>query len=192
LYVANEGSNNVMVIDNATNAVVATVTVGSGPRAYGKFIADVAASPAPTKLTISSVNSGINPTVGLGFSVVVQAQDGASAPQNVAANTALTLSLLTGSGTLGGTPGCTIPAGSNTCTVTGVTYSVAEAGIRLTATRTSGDALSAGNSAVFSVNAVLASVAAIPSLSEMGVLLLSAFVALLGMATMRRKGAQRF
>lgn len=143
------------------------------------------ASTAPTQLTISSINGGADPTLGIGFSVVVQAQDGGSTPQNVAANTVVTLSLLSGTGTLGGTTGCTIVAGSNSCTVTGVSYSVAEAGIRLTATRTGGDTLSAGNSAVFSVNAVLASVAAIPSLSEMGLWMLAALVGLLGMARMR-------
>jgi len=144
----------------------------------------VAAPPtAPTKLTIASVNGGANPTVGLGFSVVVQAQDGTSAPQNVAANTALTLSLLTGTGALGGTPGCTIPAGSNACTVTGVTYSVAEGGVSLRATRTSGDVLAAGNSAAFTVDAVRDSVAAIPTLSEWGMILFG--LSLLALGTWR-------
>ena len=186
VYVANEGSNNVMAIDTATNAVVATVTVGSWPRAYGKFIADIAAPTAPTKVTITSVNGGVNPTVGSGFSVVVQAQDGTSTPQNVATDTAVTLSLLTGTGALGGTLGCTIPAGSNTCTVTGVTYSVAEGDVSLTATRTGGDMLTAGNSAPFAVNAALASAVAIPSQSELGLLMLSALVGLMAMARIQR------
>ena len=60
VYVANEGNGNVMVIDTATSAVVGLpVTVGSGPRAYGRFIGpagttldtslDVDASFAPSK-----------------------------------------------------------------------------------------------------------------------------------------------
>jgi YVTN family beta-propeller protein len=154
VYVANQGSWNVMAIDTATNAVVATVTV-RGPRAYGKFIANIAAPPAPTKLAITGVNGGANPTVGLGFNVVVQAQDGSNTPEYVAANTVVSLSLLTGTGALGGTLGCTITAGSNTCTVTGVTYSLAEGGVSLAATRTSGDTLTAGNSVAFTVGAVV-------------------------------------
>jgi YVTN family beta-propeller protein len=39
VYGANYGSNNVSVIDTADNSVVATVTVGSGPIAFGNFIA---------------------------------------------------------------------------------------------------------------------------------------------------------
>jgi len=41
--------------------------------------------------------------------------------------------------------------GSNACTVVGATYSVAESGVSLTATRTSGDRLAPGNSAPFVV-----------------------------------------
>ena len=40
------------------------------------------------------------------------------------------------------------------CTVTGATYSVVDAGVVLTATRTSGDTLTAGTSAPFDVVAV--------------------------------------
>jgi YVTN family beta-propeller protein len=152
VYVVNEGNNNVMVIDTATNAVVGLpIVVGSGPRSYGKFIATL---PPPTKLAVTSVNGGASPTVGVGFNVAVQAQDGTSAPANVAANTGVSLSLHTGSGTLGGMLSCTITAGANTCTVAGVTYSVVEGGVSLTATRTSGDALTAGNSVSFSVVAL--------------------------------------
>jgi hypothetical protein len=136
--------------------------------------------PPPTKLTIPSVNGGVSPTVGVGFNVVVQTQDGTSAPQNVAANTAATLSLLTGTGALGGSLGCTIPAGSNTCTVTGVTYSVAEGGVSLRATRTSGDVLAFGNSAAFAVDAARDPAAAIPTLSEWGKILLGLSLLALG------------
>ncbi len=38
MYVANRNSDTVSVIDTATNAVVATVTVGSTPRPVGQFI----------------------------------------------------------------------------------------------------------------------------------------------------------
>ena len=106
----------------------------------------------PSYLTIASVNGGINPTAGVGFNVVVQVLVGNAVPTNVVANTAVTLSRTTGTGTLGGTLTGTILAGSNSATFSGVTYNKAESGVVLTATRTSGDTLSAGTSAAFTVN----------------------------------------
>ena len=41
-YITNSGSNTVSVIDTATNTVVSTIPVGSGPDAFGIFI-----GPAP-------------------------------------------------------------------------------------------------------------------------------------------------
>ena len=110
-----------------------------------------ALSALPMKLAVTSVNGGANPSAGVPFNVIVQALDCASAVQNVALATGVTLSLVTGGGALGGTLGCTIPAGSSSCTVTGVTYSIAEPGVVIAATRTSGDNLGAGNSAPFGV-----------------------------------------
>jgi len=104
------------------------------------------------QLAITSVNGGTNPTAGTPFSVVVQSQDGNGNPLNVVANTGVTLSLNTGTGTLGGTLTGTITAGSNTVTISGVTYTKAQSGVVLTATRTSGDTLAPGNSAAFTVN----------------------------------------
>jgi len=37
-YITNSGSNTVSVIDTATNTVVSTIPVGSGPDAFGIFI----------------------------------------------------------------------------------------------------------------------------------------------------------
>ncbi len=105
-----------------------------------------------TKLAITSVNGGTNPTAGVSFPVVVAAQDNAGAATAVASATAVTLSLRTGTGTLGGTLAGTITAGSSQVTISGVTYSKAEGGVVLTATRTSGDALTAGDSAPVTVN----------------------------------------
>jgi hypothetical protein len=105
----------------------------------------------PTKLAITSVNGGTSPTASVAFSVVVQAQDGGGTPENVTADTPVTLSLNTGTGTLGGTLTCTITAGTSSCTVVGVTYSKVETGVVITATRTSGDTLAAANSAPFNV-----------------------------------------
>ena len=105
----------------------------------------------PTKLAITTVNGGSNPTAGTAFSVVVQAQDTNNNPANVTTNTGVSLSRNTGSGTVGGTVTGTITAGTNTVTINGVTYNKAESGVSLTATRTSGNTLTAGNSSSFTV-----------------------------------------
>ncbi len=105
----------------------------------------------PTKLAITSVNGGSNPTFGTPFAVVIQSQDSSSNASNVTAATNVTLSVNTGTGTLGGTVSGTIAAGTTSVTISGVTYSKAENGVVLTATRTSGDTLTAGNSTPFNV-----------------------------------------
>jgi hypothetical protein len=112
---------------------------------------------AASRLVITSVNSGASPTAGAPFSVGLQAQDSNGNPANVVANTAVTLSLNTGTGILGGTLTGTISAGSSSVTISGVTYSKAESGIIITATRTSGDNLSSENSSPFTVIAGAAS-----------------------------------
>ena len=108
---------------------------------------------APLSLAITSVNGGVNPTAGTGFSVTVQAQGAGGTPFNVVSNTTVTLSLTTGTGTLGGTLTGTILAGGNSLVISGITYTRAESGVVLTATRTGGDVLLAGNSVAFTINA---------------------------------------
>lgn len=114
-------------------------------------ISGTVSSSSATKLAITLVNGGISPSVSTPFNVVIQSQDATSAPANVVANTDFALSLTTGSGLLGGTLTGTILAGTNTATVSGVTYNTAEAGVSITATRTSGDVLTPGTSALFTV-----------------------------------------
>src|SRR5206468_3746329 len=110
-----------------------------------------------TKLVITSI-SPASPTAGTGFSVTVQAQDANSNPSNVTgSNLVFSLSRTAGTGTLGGTLTGTIAIGANTVTVNGVTYTKAESGVVITATRTSGPAATAGASAPFTVNAGAAS-----------------------------------
>ena len=112
------------------------------------------ASPGPaTSVAITQVNGGVNPQAGVPFSVVVQSQDVDGIPSPVVADTSVVLSLTTGTGTLGGTLTSTITAGTNSVTISGVTYSKIESGVVITATRTSGDSLAAGNSAPFNVGA---------------------------------------
>jgi hypothetical protein len=109
-----------------------------------------ASSSTPTKLAITAINPA-SPTAGMSFSVTVQAQDGSNVAQNVSVNTDVSLSVNTGTGALGGTITGTIAANTSSVVITGVTYSVSENGVVLTATRTSGDALTPGNSATFNV-----------------------------------------
>ena len=109
------------------------------------------AAAGPTKIAITSVNSGSSPIYGNSFSVVVQSQNASSSATNVAAATGFTFSVATGDGTLTGTVSGTILAGQSSATVTGVTYSKAQDGVSLTATRTSGDTLTPGTSALFNV-----------------------------------------
>ena len=115
-------------------------------------------NPPPTQLAITSVNGGSSPTVGAGFNVVVQSQGAGGTPQNVTADTAVSLSVNTGSGTLGGTLTGTILNGTSSVTISGVTYSKAENGVILTATRTSGLSLTAGNSSSFNVSKAVVTV----------------------------------
>lgn len=105
----------------------------------------------PVKLAVISVNNGVSPSTNTPFAVVVQAQDANSVPANVTQNTTIQLSKATGSGTLGGTLTATINAGSHTVSLDAVTYNVAESGVSITATRTSGMTLSPGTSAPFTV-----------------------------------------
>ncbi|MBL7930142.1 MAG: hypothetical protein JNL47_11810, partial [Bacteroidia bacterium] len=104
-----------------------------------------------TKLAVTSVNGGISPSVNTPFSVTVQSHDASNVPTNVTANTNISLSLNSGSGSLSGTLTGTILAGTNQVVISGVLYDVAEGGVSITATRTSGDVLTPGTSANFSV-----------------------------------------
>ncbi len=103
----------------------------------------------PVALSISNIGAQ---TAGAAFNVTVRAVDAGGNAANVSANTGVTLSLNTGTGTLGGVLTGTITTGTSSVTIVGVTYNKAESGVSLTATRTSGDALTAGNSNLFVVN----------------------------------------
>ena len=148
-----------------TGALTATPVVDSGSYAAGftsavvsldtvnkKLLLTVNGLPTyPTQLAITAVNGGTSPVAGVGFSVVVQAQDANGLIRQVLADTAVSLSLYTGSGALGGALTGTILAGNTAVTLSSVTYGTGESGVVLTATRTSGDSLIAANSAPFTV-----------------------------------------
>lgn len=104
----------------------------------------------PTKLAITNINP-LSPQFNAPFSITVQAQDNSSTAQNVVLTTSFSISLITGTGNLAGTLTGTIPAGSNTITISGLTYDKEENGVILSANVTTGDALMAGNSPSFNV-----------------------------------------
>jgi endonuclease G, mitochondrial len=104
----------------------------------------------PTKLKITAV-SPTSPQINTSFSITVQSQDNNSLAQNVASATSFSISLNSGNGLLAGTLTGTIPAGANNVVVSGLTYNLEENGVSLTATRTAGDVLAAGNSGNFNV-----------------------------------------
>lgn len=109
-------------------------------------------TPLPaSKLAITSVNSGSNPTAGQAFNIVVQTQDTFGAERFVTSSTSFTLSLASGSGTFGGTVSGTISAGQSSATVSGATYTKAEGGVKLSVSRTSGDVLSSTTGLAFKV-----------------------------------------
>ncbi|MCX6022031.1 MAG: YCF48-related protein, partial [Chloroflexi bacterium] len=105
----------------------------------------------PSQLAVTAIEPA-SPTQSQTFRVTVQAQDIAGTPINVTVATDVTLSRKTGNGALAGTLTRTIAAGESAVTFDDLTYSVAESGVVLTATRgANGDALRSGASAAFAV-----------------------------------------
>jgi len=107
---------------------------------------------APTALRIFQ-QIPLSPSQNLPFTLVVRSVDALGAPNNVTANTTVTLSVNTGTGTLGGTLTGTILAGTNSVTFSNVTYNTAQAGVSVRATASAGMALGFVNTSPFSVSA---------------------------------------
>ncbi len=103
----------------------------------------------PTQLAVDLIASP--QTVNQAFNVIVRSLDNTNTAANVIANTGIQLSA-TGGATqsLGGSTTGQINAGSSSVTISGVTYPIGEV-ISITATRTSGDNLTAGVSNSFTV-----------------------------------------
>lgn len=159
---ANGQASSLLTIGSVTGAYTVAASAAGLSGSPVTFNATGASIP-PTTLAITLVNGGSNPSAGTGFGVVVQAQDAGGVPRQVLSDTAVVLSRSAGSGTLGGTLTGTLTNGSNSVSISGVTYTKAESGVVLTATRTSGDALSAGTSAAFTVDAGAAAALALTS-----------------------------
>ncbi|HZT91093.1 MAG TPA: invasin domain 3-containing protein [Gaiellaceae bacterium] len=134
-------------------AETASVTVGDGTISNGAGTSFTTSAAAATQLALS-VDGGSSPTANVAFPVAVTSLDQYGNVSGVASDTGVALSLATGTGTLGGTLTTTVARGRSQATFGGVTYTKAESGVKLTATRTSGDALSPVTSSPFTVGAV--------------------------------------
>ncbi len=107
---------------------------------------------APTKLVISSISPS-SPVKNGSFTVTVQSQDATNAVAAVTSNTGVTISL-GGTGVLSGTLTGTINAGTNSISFSGLSINTPQLGATIIAARTSGDVLSTGTSATFTVQDV--------------------------------------
>jgi hypothetical protein len=134
-----------------TAPVPAGATSGSVVVTVAGFASNAATFSVSNKLAITFINNGSSPTAGTAFPVTIQSQDYNGNPANVSTATGISLSLKTGTGTLAGTLTGAIAAGTSQVTISGVTYTKAEAGVVVTGTQTSGDTLTAGDSSAFSV-----------------------------------------
>ncbi|MBX2979374.1 MAG: T9SS type A sorting domain-containing protein [Flavobacteriales bacterium] len=98
----------------------------------------------PTKLAITSVNGGVDVAENVPFSLSVQSQDEDGVPQVVDADTEVTIAYVSGSGgNLGGTLVGTILANTNEVVINGILYDAIDAALQLSASVTSGPALTA-------------------------------------------------
>jgi len=104
----------------------------------------------PTALRIASIVPS-SPSSTSTFSVTVQSVNALGNPTNVPNATSFSLSRFAGTGTLSGTLTGTIPANQNSVIVSGVSYSVAESGVIILASRTAGEVLTDGQSTPFTV-----------------------------------------
>ena len=91
-----------------------------------------------SQLAITDINGGVSPVVGAKFPVTVALRDGTGASAISGNSVSVQLSLAQGSGALSfgyyGAPNCTISVGASSCTISNVSYSVAESQIRIKAT----------------------------------------------------------
>ncbi|MFC5193161.1 YDG domain-containing protein [Algoriphagus aquatilis] len=104
---------------------------------------------APVKLVVSTI---ANQTAGAAFSVTVQAQDAGDNPSAVSEDIGVSLTLATGTASLGGTVSGTILSRTSSVTITGVSYTKAET-INIQADQTSGSpSLTSAASNTFTVS----------------------------------------
>jgi hypothetical protein len=144
-----------LLYSNVESGVVLTSTSSSGDTLASANSAPlnfIAARP-PTQLSVLNVNGGVNPVAGTGFPITVQALDISGLPANVTTATTVGVWASGGTGVVTNTyQSCQINVGTNSCTMTGVTYSKAESGIIFTAGAYYGTGYIAGNSQPITIN----------------------------------------
>jgi hypothetical protein len=118
-----------------------------------------------TQVAVTSINGGVNPSANTPFTVSIETRDASGAAAPVGVNTNFAITLTNGTGSVSGTLTGTILAGAGTLDITGVIYSTADTTVVLTVSRTSGQALTAGNTGTFTVEEA-ASVLAYPNLEN--------------------------
>jgi hypothetical protein len=123
----------IMTSDSSVNVGETVKSTGTS-KIDDIFITGQSGTPlAATKLSIVSVNGGTDPYVSTAFDVVVNSLDLNNNIANVTSSTNVLLSLVTGTGSLGGTLSGTIPSGASSVTIAGVTYNTAESGVSIQA-----------------------------------------------------------
>ncbi|RXK46859.1 beta strand repeat-containing protein, partial [Aquirufa rosea] len=105
-------------------------SVNNGTGSQTQSTVNYITAPA-SKLVITSISQQ---TAGSSFAVTVTLTDDNGNAVNATADGTVTLTLKTGTGTLGGTLTGTITSGTSSVTISGVTYTKAESGVVLTAT----------------------------------------------------------
>ncbi len=107
---------------------------------------------AATQVVVTGINGGINPSTNTSFNVSIETRDALNAAAAVGIDTDFAVTLVTGSGALGGTLTGTITAGNGTLNIPS-TYNTAEGGVSVLVSATAGMTLTAGTSATFTVDA---------------------------------------
>ena len=130
--------------------------ITAGGTAYGTPQNSFLTATAPTKLLITSI-SPASPIALTPFTITITAVDDLVNlnPTNVTSNTDITMAQVAGVNilTFPSSPIGTIPAGSNSITISGTFYDVPETGVGMTATASSG-MVALGTSSTFTFNVV--------------------------------------
>lgn len=140
--------NGVELNTSQIGAVIRASRTGGDVLADGDSNAFLVSPGAPSKLALDLIG---NQAANVAFIVTAHVLDDYDNIVGVTTDTGVTVSLATGTGTLGGTVSRTIPTGDSSI-VFSVTYDTAEAGVSLRIDRTSGNALASGVSNTFTVN----------------------------------------
>ncbi len=129
----------------------------TGTNSCGLAVDDVTITPSFSPATFTSLAltaiAPASPNVGSLFNVTVQARDQFNNPFNVPGGTTAALSVGAGTGTLAGTTTGAFSTGTSSLILNGVSYSVAESGVVLTASIPAGG-ITPGNSSSFVVQAL--------------------------------------